>query len=85
MTEKTGRQSDDLNQYSFEVDRRANKHQVKDAVEACFEVTVENVRVMNIPARIGRRGRRLVIKHPAWKKAIVTLKRGDSITWVEGV
>jgi large subunit ribosomal protein L23 len=85
MTEKTGIQADTLNQYSFEVDRRANKHLVKDAVEACFDVTVESVRIMNIPARIGTRGRRVVIKQPAWKKAIVTLKRGDSIAWVEGV
>ncbi len=53
MTEKTGIQADYWNQYSFEVDRRSNKHMVKDAVEACFDVTVENVRVINMPARIG--------------------------------
>lgn len=85
MTEKTGLQADYLNQYSFEVDRRANKHMIKDAVEACFDVTVENVRVMNIPAQMGTRGRRVVTKKSAWKKAIVTLKKGDSIAWVEGV
>jgi len=85
ITEKTSDQADYLNQFSFEVDRRANKHQVKDAVETCFDVTVEKVRVINMPARLGRRGRRVVIKKPAWKKAVVTLKPGDSITWVEGV
>jgi ribosomal protein L23 len=48
-------------------------------------VTVEKVRVINMPARMGRRGRRIVIKKPAWKKAVVTLAKGDSISWVEGV
>lgn len=85
ITEKTNDQADVNNQYSFEVDRRANKHMVKDAVETCFDVTVLQVRVSNVPARIGRRGRRVVIKKPAWKKAVVTLKRGDRITWAEGV
>ena len=73
------------NQYSFEVSRRSNKHMIKDAVEASFDVTVEDVRVINVAARIGVRGRRTVIKKAAWKKAVVTLKRGDTITWVEGV
>lgn len=85
MTEKTNIQADEDNQYSFEVDRRANKLQVKDAVEANFDVTVEKVRVINMPARMGRRGRRIVIKKSAWKKAVVTLAKGDSISWVEGV
>ncbi|MEA3335845.1 MAG: 50S ribosomal protein L23 [Chloroflexota bacterium] len=85
MTEKTAVQVDYDNQYSFEVDRRANKLVIKDAVQSSFDVTVKKVRVINMPARIGRRGRRLVIKRPAWKKAIVTLADGDSITWVEGV
>jgi ribosomal protein L23 len=38
-----------------------------------------------VAARIGVRGRRTVIKKAAWKKAVVTLKKGDTITWVEGV
>lgn len=85
MTEKTNIQADENNQFAFEVDRRANKLQVKDAVEASFDVTVEKVRVINMPARMGRRGRRVVIKKAAWKKAVVTLAKGDSISWVEGV
>ena len=52
MTEKTNIQADENNQYAFEVDRRANKLQVKDAVEASFDVTVEKVRVINMPARM---------------------------------
>lgn len=85
LTEKTNLQADANNQFAFEVDRRANKLQVKDAVEASFDVTVEQVRMINVPARIGRRGRRMVIKKSAWKKAIVTLAKGDSISWAEGV
>ena len=85
MTEKTNLQADENNQYSFVVDRRANKLMIKDAIETSFEVTVESVRVVNMAARMGRRGRRVVIKKPAWKKAVVTLKKGDTITWVEGV
>lgn len=85
MTEKTNGQADSLNQYSFEVDNRANKHMVKDAVESSFDVTVEKVRIVNVPARMGQRGRRVVIKKKAWKKAIVTLGKGDTIQWIEGV
>ena len=85
ITEKSTDLADLANQYAFEVDRRANKHMVRDAVETAFDVTVLKVRVLNNPARIGRRGRRVVIKKPAWKKAIVTLKAGDRITWIEGV
>lgn len=85
MTEKTNGQVDNLNQYSFEVDSRANKHMVKDAVESSFNVTVEKVRIVNVPAQLGQRGRRTVIKKKAWKKAIVTLKKGDNIPLIEGV
>lgn len=85
ITEKANRLSAESNQYCFEVDPRANKQMIKDAVETAFDVTVVKVRVMNQPARIGRRGRRLVRRKPAWKKAIVTLAEGDSIVWAEGV
>jgi large subunit ribosomal protein L23 len=85
ITEKSTGLASLVNQYVFEVDRRANKHMVRDAVETAFDVTVLKVRILNNPARIGHRGRRVVIKKPAWKKAIVTLKQGDRITWIEGV
>jgi large subunit ribosomal protein L23 len=71
--------------YTFEVDRRANKLQVKQAVEAAFNVKVLEVNIMNIPATMGRYGRRRVVSEPAWKKAIVTLASGDKITFFEGV
>ncbi len=86
VTEKSNFQSDMLGQYTFAVDRRANKYQVKHAVEAVFGVTVERVRIINLPAKRARRyGRRDVLRKVGWKKAIVTLKPGDRIELFEGV
>ena len=86
ITEKSNFQSDVLGQYTFEVDRRANKHQVKDAVETVFGVTVENVRIINMPAkRVRRYGRREVVRRIGWKKAVVKLAPGDRIEIFEGV
>ncbi len=86
ITEKSNFQSDVLGQYTFEVDRRANKHQVKDAVEIVFGVTVETVRIINMPAkRVRRYGRREVVRRIGWKKAVVTLAPGDRIEIFEGV
>jgi large subunit ribosomal protein L23 len=85
VTEKSYRIADELNQYVFEVDKRANKHQIRDAVETAFKVRVENVRVMVMPAKTGRVGRRKVVRKPTWKKAVVTLAKGDSIQYFEGV
>ena len=86
VTEKSNFQSDILGQYTFEVDRRVNKHQVKQAVETVFNVTVERVRIVNVPAKRARRyGRRQVVRKSGWKKALVTLKPGDRIEFFEGV
>jgi len=84
-TEKSLKQSDLLNQYAFEVDRRANKHLVKEAVETAFDVKVVNVRMMTVQAKKRRYGRRMVVSRPQWKKAIVTLAQGDRIQFFEGV
>jgi large subunit ribosomal protein L23 len=85
MTEKSNAQGDAQNQYTFEVDRRANKMQVKDAVETAFNVRVLDVNMINIPAKKGRYGRLIVTKKPAWKKAVVTLVPGSTIQFFEGV
>jgi large subunit ribosomal protein L23 len=85
ITEKSYIVADEENKYTFEVDKRANKHQIKDAVETAFNVTVEDVRVMVMPAKTGRVGRRKVVRKPTWKKAVVTLAQGDSIQYFEGV
>lgn len=86
ITEKTSFQSGNLNQYVFEVDQKATKAQVKDAVETLFDVSVLKVNVMNAPAkRSRRRNRRLLVRKSGYKKAIVTLAPGDTIDVFEGV
>lgn len=83
-TEKTTILSGELRQYTFEVDKRANKHLIKDAVEKIFDVEVTKVNVLVVPSRPRRWGR-IQGRKPAWKKAVVTLAEGDSISFFEGV
>ena len=85
VTEKSNILADLYGQYTFEVDRRANKHQVKEAVEAIFDVDVEKVRIVNMKPKRGRYGRRMVVREPAWKKAFVTLAPGQRLEMFEGV
>ncbi|MEM7330728.1 MAG: 50S ribosomal protein L23 [Chloroflexota bacterium] len=86
VTEKSNFMADELNQYAFVVDDRANKMQIRQAVELAWpDVSVEKVRVMNMPAKRSRRLRRMAIRKQGWKKAIVTLEPGDSIDLFEGV
>lgn len=70
--------------YAFEVARRANKMQIKDAVETAFKVTVTTVNVLNMPGKSKRMGKGITVT-PNWKKAIVTLKPGDKIDLFENV
>ncbi len=84
-TEKSGILSDHYGQYAFEVDRRANKIQVKEAVEKIFDVDVISVNTINMPAKRGRFGRRQIVRKPAWKKAVVKLAPGQRIEFFEGV
>ena len=70
--------------YVFEIDRNANKNQVKEAVEKAFKVNVTAVNVSNVPSKTRRVGRRQV-QTQQWKKAVVTLKPGEKIELVEGV
>ncbi len=85
VTEKSNMQAGAANQYTFQVDRRANKMQVKDAVETAFNVKVVDVNIVNIPPKMGRAGRATVIKKSMMKKAIVTLAPGNTIQFFEGV
>jgi large subunit ribosomal protein L23 len=85
-TEKTRYQASELGQYTFEVDRRANKIEVRQAVENIFDVTVVAVNVVNVPAKASRRrGRRRVVLRSPWKKAVVTLAEGQRLDVFEGV
>jgi large subunit ribosomal protein L23 len=87
ITEKSSFQSSELNQYVFEVHRKATKAQIKEAVETLFDVTVLRVNVINVPAKRSRRARsrRVLVRRPGFKKAIITLASGDSIDVFEGV
>ena len=86
VTEKSSYLVDLYNQYSFVVDSRANKMQIKQAVELAWpDVSVEKVRVANMPAKRARRWRSMTIRKAGWKKAIVTLSPGNSIDMFEGV
>ncbi len=70
--------------YAFQIDRRANKPQVRQAVEIAFKVKVIKVNTMNVHGKRRRTGNRTT-KAPDWKKAIVTLAEGDTIQIFEGV
>ena len=72
------------NKYVFEVDRRADKPQIKRAVEEMFKVSVEDVRTMNVRGKIKTMGR-FSGKRPDWKKAVVTLAEGNSIDLVSEI
>ena len=84
VTEKSTIQREEINAVTFEVDRRANKIEIKEAVQKLFNVTVTDVRVMNFSGKSKRVGR-YTGKKSDWKKAIVALKEGDSIEFFEGV
>lgn len=85
LTEKSDYQRDD-NQYVFEVDRRANKHQIKDAVEMLFDVEVLAVNTMVMKPKRRRLGRKTITTQPAWKRAVVTLAPGERIQeFFEGI
>ncbi|HWQ29214.1 MAG TPA: 50S ribosomal protein L23 [Dehalococcoidia bacterium] len=73
------------NKYAFEVDPRANKAQIKEAVELAFNVRVTAVNTMIVKGKTRRAGRRARTKAPDWKKAIVTVAPTDRIQIFEGV
>ena len=83
----------DLRQYAFVVDERANKQQIKEAVETIFKVNVVAVHVMNQPAKRRRNPRsrqegkkaQQKIRQSGWKKAIVTVQANQQIELFEGV
>jgi large subunit ribosomal protein L23 len=85
LTEKSDYQRDD-NLYVFEVDRRANKLQIREAIEVLFDVRVDSVNTMMMKPKRRRLGRRTITTRPAWKKAVVTLAPGERIQeFFEGV
>lgn len=84
ITEKGTLLKERANQYLFEIARGANKIEVKQAVEALFNVKVLDVRTISVKGKRRRLGR-FVGRTPDWKKAVVTLKEGQSIEFFESV
>jgi len=83
ITEKSTLLKDAGNQYIFEVQRDANKIEIKSAVEKLFKVKVVSVHVSNMEGKKKRLGR-FAGKKPDWKKAVVKLSPKDKITIFEG-
>lgn len=85
ITEKSTQLRDEKNVIAFEVDRRANKIDVKRAVEAQFKVKVAEVRIALVHGKTRRQGK-FVGQRPDWKKAYVRLREGEKpIEFFEGM
>jgi large subunit ribosomal protein L23 len=78
VTEKSSVMQGMRNQFSFEVASTTNKSEVKKAIEALFSVKVLKVNMANVPGKARRMFGRPGETRP-WKKAVVTLRKGDSI------
>ncbi|MBM3789129.1 MAG: 50S ribosomal protein L23 [Acidobacteria bacterium] len=78
ITEKSTFAKDKLRTLTFEVARDANKLQIKKAVEEIFKVKVARVRTANFHGKVRRQGRHEG-RRPDWKKAYVTLKKGEKM------
>ena len=83
LTEKGARLREEQNKYTFEVGLHANKVQIKEAVETLFKVTVDDVHTLIVRGHMRRMGRGFA-KTRNWKKAVVTLREGDTIDFFEG-
>lgn len=83
VSEKTARQQAESNQYVFEVARDASKQEVQGAVEGLFEVSVENVNILNVHGK-SKSFRFRSGRQNGWKKAYVRLRAGQKIDQLEG-
>ena len=84
ISEKSYNLIESEGQYTFQVDRRANKNQIRRAVESAFDVRVQKVNTVNVRSKPKRQG--LTRGRTAtWKKAVVKLVEGDRIELFEGV
>lgn len=85
LTEKTSVQNEALNQVVFEVNKKANKHEIRQAVEKIFGVKVKKVRTSQMPGKHRMRGRVRLQRKSSWKRAVVTLEQGSRIDFYEGM
>ena len=82
LTEKATLLSDENNSYVFKVDPKANKSEIKRAVETIFDKKVVSVNTLNVRGKKKRERRADFGRTANWKKAIVTLAEGDRIDLV---
>jgi large subunit ribosomal protein L23 len=80
LTEKGTTQGEKFNQYTVVADRRANKTQIRSAVEDLFKVKVVAVNTLNVRGKARRKRTHQAGTTNTWKKALVTLKEGDRIS-----
>ena len=88
ITEKMTAISEKLNKYAFIVEKNANKYQIKDAIEKLYNVKVEAVNTMNYDGKKKSRYTKAGLitgRRPAFKKAVVTLKEGDTIDFFSNI
>jgi large subunit ribosomal protein L23 len=85
LTEKSSQATEVANRYSFQVNIKANKNQVKNAVEKYFDVKVLNVRTSVTPGKVKRAGNRGMRKSSSSKKAWVQIQDGQKIEFFKGV
>jgi large subunit ribosomal protein L23 len=83
ITEKVLLLKEECNKVVFKVGKDTNKIELKNAIESIFKVTVEKIATINVKGKKKRQGR-WEGKRADWKKAIVTLKEGDTIEYFEG-
>ncbi len=84
ITEKSTTEKETSNKLVFEVALRANKIEIKQAVEQMFKVSVLDVTTMTMRGKKKRVGR-FITRRPDWKKAMVTIKPGQRVEFFEGV
>ena len=88
LSEKVNRLSEKYNRYTFIVNRKANKLEIKKAVEEFYGITVEDVNTLNMPSKVKQRNTKaglLTGRKPAKKKAIVTIAEGDTIDLYDNI
>ncbi|MBL0147119.1 MAG: 50S ribosomal protein L23 [Chitinophagaceae bacterium] len=82
LSEKANKQTEKMNRYSFVVDKKANKLEIKKAVETFYGVQVQEVNTINVPSKAKSKYTKagyIVGRKPAKKKAIVTVAQGETI------
>ena len=82
LSEKANKQTEKMNRYSFVVDKKANKLEIKKAIESFYGVTVDNVNKIVVPSKAKSKYTKagyIVGRKPSKKKAIVTIAKGESI------